>query len=255
MKKLLIATSVFTIAFTACEKGTGYVDTSLPANGAKVKFINASFNAPSVIFYGKDTTVKFSAALAGTGGVIQGTAVGSTYPSNDYAVLSPYNGPLQVRIPANSTVSPGATFDLGNFKIDDGRNYSVFLADSFPAISTVIVPDDLTNFNLIGDSSYRARFVNLIYDAPSGPAVDIFSKNENAVILSNIPYKGAAAFKDLKVFSTADEIQVRAAGTTNILAKLAFTPTGKKTYTWFARGRNGATAAPGLPILSFYTNQ
>jgi hypothetical protein len=255
MRKLFIATTVLSIVFAGCEKGTGYVDTSLPAAGAKVKFINASYNAPSVIFYGRDTTFKFSAALAGTGGVIQGTGVGATYPSNDYAVFAPYNDALKVKIPTNSTVSPGSVFDLGNLKIDDGRNYSVFLADSFPAISTVVVPDELKNFNSIGDSSYSARFVNLIYGVPSGPAVDIFSKNENAVILSNIPYKGATSFKDLKVFSTADEIQVRAAGTTTIIAKLAFTPTGKKTYTWFARGRAGATASPGLPVVSFYTNQ
>jgi hypothetical protein len=255
MKKLLIATSFLTIAFASCEKGTGYIDTSLPAEGAKVKFINGSYNSPSVIFYGKDTTFKFSGNLAATGGVLQGTGVGATYPSNDYAVFAPYNDVLKVKIPTNSTVTPGAIYDLGNLKIENGKMYSVFLTDSFPAISTVIVPDELKNFNVISDSFYSARFVNLIYGVPSGPAVDVFSVKENAVIMSNIPYKGVTSFKDMKVFSTADEIQVRAAGTTTILAKLAFTPVSKRTYTWFVRGRSGATAAPGLPVLSFYTNQ
>ena len=122
MRKIFLAASVIILALIACEKGTGYVDPSLPVVGAKVKFINNSWNAPSLIFYGKDTTFKFSSALAATGGILQGTAFGSTYPSNDYAVVSPYNDLLKVKVPLNSTVSPGAFFDLGPLTLEDDAN-------------------------------------------------------------------------------------------------------------------------------------
>lgn len=250
MRKLFIATSVILFALSACEKNTGYVDTSLPATGAKVKFINTSWNAPGVIFYGKDTLLKFSGALV-TGGVLQGTTYNQTYPSNDYAVLAPYDDVLRIRIPQNAAVSPGAFFDLGKIKIEDGKNYSVFLVDSFPVVSTLVVNDNLKNFNTIGDSMYSARFVHTIYGAP---AVDLFSVKDNAVLFSNIAYKGSTDFKDLKVWSSADDIQVRLAGTTTVLAKIAaFTPVEKRTYTWYARGRYNSTTA--VPALSFYTNQ
>ena len=250
MKNIFIASLVICIGFTACEKNTGYIDPSLPALGAKVKFINTSWNAPGVIFYGTDTLMKFSAAAAATGGLLQGTTFNQTYPSNDYALLAPYDNNLRIRVAQNATVSPGVFFDLGKIKFEEGKNYSVFLVDSFPTVTTLVLNDDLKNFNSIGDSTYRARFVNTIFGAP---AVDIFSVRENAVLASNIPYKGYTDFKDLKVWSTADEMQLRIAGTSTILAKLAFTPKIQKTYTLFARGRFGSTTA--APSLSFYTNQ
>ncbi|TDH26394.1 hypothetical protein EXU57_09850 [Segetibacter sp. 3557_3] len=253
--RILIAAIIITLAFTACEKGDGYVDPSLPSVGAKVKFINTSFNAPGVIFYGKDTTFKFSAALVATGGILQGTAVGSTYPSNDYAVLQPYDDVLKVRVPTNATVSPGATIDVGRLSVTEGRNYSVFLVDSFPVLSTVVVNDSLVNFNQIADSSFRARFVNLVYGIPAGLSVDVYSKNQNAIIFSNVPYKGSTGFREMKVYSTQDEIELRLAGTPIVLAKLLQTPVQKRTYTWFARGRFGSTVTTTAPLITFYTNQ
>lgn len=255
MKKIFITILAVSFILSACEKGTGYLDPSLPATGAKVKFVNMSWNAPGVIFYGKDTILKFSAALAGTGGILLGTGVGATFPSNDYAVLAPYSGALRIRIPVNATVSPGLFFDLGNIDIQDGKNYSVYLVDSFPLIKALVVNDDLKNFNLYTDSSYGARLVVGIFATPSGQLFDLFSKNENRVIAPNIANNTATSFMELKVWPVADEIQVRLAGTTTIVAKLAQTPVGHRTYTWFARGRYGALVAPGLPILSFYTNQ
>ncbi len=253
--KISLAVIIIILAFTACEKGDGYVDPSLPALGAKVKFINAAFNAPNVIFYGKDTSYKFSSALAATGGIVQGTAYGATFPFNDYAVLQPYDDDLRVRVPANAMVSPGAFFDIGKLTVAEGRNYSVFLVDSFPAVSTVMVNDSLINFNQIADSSFRARFVNLIYDIPAGVAVDVYSKNEGAIIFSNVPYKGATEFKEMKVYSTQDEIELRLAGTPTVLAKLLQTPVQKRTYTWYSRGRYGSTLTATAPVISFYTNQ
>src|SRR5215210_9188332 len=106
MKKFLITITIVSFAVLACEKGDGYSDPSLPSTGARVKFINTSWNAPSLIFYGKDTTIKFSAAAPATGNIITGIAYGSTYPSNDYSLLGTYSDSLKVRVPSNSTVMP-----------------------------------------------------------------------------------------------------------------------------------------------------
>jgi hypothetical protein len=164
--------------------------------------------------------------------------------------LPAYDNKLRIRVAQNATVTPGVFMDLNNVKFEEGKNYSVFLVDSFPTVTTLVLNDDLKNFNSIVDSNYRARFVNTIFGSP---AVDIFSVKQNAVLASNIPYKGFTEFKDVRVYSTADEIQVRLAGTSTILAKLSFTPVVQKTYTLYARGRYGSTTA--APALSFYTNQ
>jgi len=251
MKKIFIAVLAISFTIIACEKKSGYVDPSLPATGAKVKFINTSWNSPGVIFYGTDTIMKFSAGTTATGGLLTGTTFNQTYPSNDYAVLPAYDNKLRIRVAQNATVTPGVFMELNNVKFEEGKNYSVFLVDSFPTVTTLVLNDDLKNFNTLTDSTYSARFVNTIFGSP---AVDIFSVRENAVLASNIPYKGFTEFKTLKVWSSADEMQVRLAGTTTVLAKIAFTPTIQRTYTLFARGRYGNTTT-AIPALSFYTNQ
>lgn len=254
MKKYIFFFSSVILGLTACEKNTGYVDPTMEAEGARVKFIHASWNAPSVMFYGKDTTLKFTAAAPTTTNILQGMAFGAVYPSLDYTLLPSYNDSVRIRVPSNSTASPNFYAGIGKINVQENNYYSVFLVDSFPQVSTLFMADTLKNFNAIPDSMYNVRFVNTIYGSP---AVDLYSKRNNAVIFSSLPYKAHSRFAELRVFPTSDTLEVRLAGTTTVVARLnTFAAGVKKTYTWFARGRFGATTpTAAVPTVSFYTNQ
>ncbi len=253
MKKIFVLFILVAVGITACEKNSGYVDSSLAATGARVKFVHASHNAPSVIFYGKDTTLKFSSGTPTTTNIIQGTAYAATYPVNDYGLLPAYNDQLQIRIPPNSPVDPNIFKAVGSLNVEHDKNYSVFLVDEYPTVNTIVLNDNISNFNTIGDSMYRARLVNATVGST---AYDVFSVKQNAVIISNVAYKSGSDFVELKIPSSLpDEIQVRLAGTSTIVARItSFTPTQKRTYTWFSRGKTGGTGT-AVPALSFYTNQ
>src|SRR5688572_1203586 len=134
MKRLIIALSLIALVVASCEKNTGYIDPSVASSGAKVKFINASWNSPALIFYGKDTTIKFSGGVPATGNILTGTGVGGTYPGFDYALINNYTDSLKVRVPSNSAVSPGFFTGIGKLNIEDGKNYSIFVVDSFPVL-------------------------------------------------------------------------------------------------------------------------
>lgn len=253
IKSTFLAACVLT--WMACEKNSGFQDTSAVPEGSRVKFIHGSWNAPAVIFYGKDSTVKYSGGAVATGGLLTGLAYGSTYPSNDYAVVPASNDSVKIRVAQNATVAAGQFAALGKFAFDNNRYYSVFVVDSFPQNSALYVEDNLKRpEDFSKDSLINIRFVHMVY---GGPAVDIFSRRANRVIFSNINYKQISEFQELTKYPIADTLTVRVANTTTVIATLnTFNPTNKRNYTLFARGRAGATtAATGLPALSFYTNQ
>ncbi|HEX2627479.1 MAG TPA: hypothetical protein VHM26_00655 [Chitinophagaceae bacterium] len=252
MKRIIIATIALAGIVAGCKKNEGYDDPSVQSTGAKVKFANLTFTGFSVIFYGKDTTVKFSGAAPATGNILTGVAYNNTFPVNDYAAIGAYTDSLKIRVPLNATTNAGLFKGITKLNIEDGKRYTVFLLDTLPNLDYVITEDHIRDLSTIIDTVYDVRFVHAIVGVGN---VDIFSKNENRVVFANVPFKGAADFTTLRRNSVVaqDSIFIRNAGTPTIITRMGFTPTARRTYTWFGRGRSGSTTT--APAISFYTNQ
>jgi hypothetical protein len=251
MKRIIIAICALAGIVAGCKKNEGYDDPSIESTGAKVKFANLTFTGFSVIFYGKDTTIKFSGA-APSGSFLTGVGYNSTFPVNDYTAIGAYSDSLKIRVPLNATTNAGLFKGITTLNIEDGKRYTVFLLDTLPNLDYVVTEDKIRELSTIIDTVYDARFVHAIVGVGN---VDIFSKNENRIVFTNVPFKGSTEFTTLRRNSvvTQDSIFIRNTGTSTIVARMGFTPTARRTYTWYGRGRTGSTTTP--PAISFYTNQ
>lgn len=124
-----------------------------------------------------------------------------------------------------------------------GKYYSLYLVDTFPALTTMMTEDPQ---RIPANGFYSIRLVNTTANATD--TLNLFSRLEQRNIISNIKHKNSSNFVELPLPLLSDTLEVRKNGTTvaayfvgSQTLPQSFSPTGKRIYTVVARGKNALT--------------
>lgn len=164
-----------------------------------------------------------------------------------YAVMAGLRA-FVVRDTLGSSIQPQISF-AEDFQAN--KNYTIFLYDTMSAIKQKTVMTDIVKTN--DNTTTRVRFANFTWlKGGTPPNVDLYSKNQNSIILSDVPYTGVTDFVTLPTGAT-DSLFVRETGTMTNLAAGAFTFMPNESYTVVYRGRyNPGTFAKTLASFINY---
>lgn len=124
------------------------------------------------------------------------------------------------------------------------KRYTLFVTDSFPNMTSVLVEDDVASPTDSG--KVRIKFVNLIPDAG---AVDLY--REGVKIASDIPYKGVTEYTDIFAGNFFYFLKLAGTNTTiNVAAGNRINPVAGRVYTFFCRGWRSKTSGALMPNVS-----
>jgi hypothetical protein len=220
------------------------VNTDL-GNFASVKVYNASPSTLRNFFY-VDGNALNTATLA----------FNSSYPAptGTYgALLAPGSHTFLVKDTLAAATQPPLTF-TGNLVA--GKNYTIYLYDTVSAMKQIVVETPLP---AASDTAPKVRLAHFAFlKGVNAPAIDVFSKNKNANIFTNVPYGQVTNFINY-TSGISDSLIVRETGsTTNNLDTAVFTPTVKRAYTlifgqrYMTNGTGGATLPRTLTVTTNY---
>ncbi|TDQ08355.1 DUF4397 domain-containing protein [Pedobacter metabolipauper] len=208
-KKMLTGAAVLalTTVLFSCKKDD--VDETGSAN---VKIVNASSTSSAQSFY-----------LAGNVVVQGGLSFGSSSP--DYIVTNSGNRlELQFRNEGSSSA-----YAAGNFSLDRGGYYTVFLAGDGQSARVKVYPDDLS---AAASGKAKVRFIHLSNAAPAN--IDIRS-GATTNLVSNLALDNASNY--VSIDPGVLSLQVYAAGQSNSLGNFDLTQfAAGKIYTVYITG-------------------
>jgi hypothetical protein len=237
----IIFTLTLIATFIACRRErTFYTEENIDlSNKAQLKVYDAVVSATRNYVYADNVP------LTGTS-----LAIGSTFPGNiSYSAINPGNKTITIRDTLLSSSQLPITF-TNNFEA--GKYYTVFLYDTLNNVKFKVVEDKIS---IPADTSSSLRFANLIYSKTAVPNVDIYSKNMNREIFSNVSIGQVTDFINYPS-KVVDSFFVKETGTFNLLAGLLFTPQEKRIYTIVFRGRYQTIGITAISrTLTFFTNR
>ncbi len=180
--------------------------------------------------------------------------IGSFFPSNEYTAVNTTTNLSNTFGIKMSTGTPATTVRdsiIFSFmpQLNAGKYQTYFFFDDAERPAIQAVEDDIRT--PAGGNHFRVRFANFIPNPPTAtPAIDVFSTNNNAVVLSNIPYRRITSYIELPRTGASDIFRIRWAGTTTVISSLTVTTNNMNSLTLVARGRVGVTGtrAPGLSV-------
>ncbi len=159
--------------------------------------------------------------------------------NSDYVAITPGNAAISLSIPKKGTSVDSVVVYNQSFDLQADKKYTLFTTDSVPTVSAFLAEDVLVR----PDSGYAGlRFVNLM---PNVPAVDFY---QNGVLIkANVAFKTATAFENISIANNPGQFQIKAAGSSTVLASYptsaTFVLTNTRVYTIMARGYSGVTDA------------
>lgn len=256
MKILQYLSLLLLSALLACEKEPAVkapYETAFSETHSFVKFVHA---------YGAATPSYATPAAGPTLQIEMNTqkitptalALGAFFPVNEYVAVNLSTTPSSTfGIKMSTGVPPAAVRDslLASIipQLTAGKYQTLFFFDDADKPAIQAVEDDIRN--PAGGNHFRVRFANFIPNPPAAtPAIDVFSTNNNAVVLSNIPYRRITSYIELPRTAASDILRIRWAGTTTIISSLTVTTNNMNSLTLVARGRVGVTGtrAPTLSV-------
>lgn len=161
---------------------------------------------------------------------------------SDYLTFKPGEYTLSFSIPKVGTNEDSVKVLEQKVTLSTSKQ-TMFVSDSMPNITTVIVKDAADHPTDSG--KVRVKFVNLM---PNVAAVDFY--RDAVLIASNVPYKGVVEYTD--IFAGTVNYWVRETGTaTNLNAARTMALTAGRIYTIFSRGYKGKTGtlAPNVSAM------
>jgi hypothetical protein len=229
--------------FMACEKNVISIPGDAPV-GARVKFIHACSDCPSLLVTANTKTVNPTA-------MTYGSATVGAFPTVNYAVLPAGELSLDI-IRSDSSRSIFAT----KINVADGKYYSVYIGDTLKTPSISLVEDDIKAFQ---DTLFRIRFVNML-SGPKKDTLELWHQNAQKVIGTNVLYGKASDFTFIQSNSVvADTFFFRKVGVTTqypLSGSLIFTGGFKaRTFSMYAFGLNNKPAGTQAPRLLGWTNR
>ncbi len=142
--------------------------------------------------------------------------------------------------------------------LDKGKFYSLFIGDTVPTVRLTLKEDV---FVTPSTNKYKIRLANFSMNNLPTDTFNLFSRRENAEIITDITHKNVSDWVELSVPMLSDTFEIRRKGfTTTYLNALlpgatnpAFSPASLRMYTIVVRGKTGVTAKTNA--ATFYTNR
>lgn len=232
----------------ACGDTANFLNTVSPATGARVKFYHLAPDVAGVDFYVNDK--KFSGVNTVPPAVAAPLSYTSSFPNQDYALLTPGTANVKVVAPASSTATTDATLATTNLTTQADSYYSVFFYGTAPTYTSLVVPDNLTAAD---PTKAYVRFINLVTGADASATYDL-AVNGTVVAAGVAPLKGVVTFTAIPAIAyatTAVPVQLRLAGTTTVVGTVTtLQPYAGRFYTFIARGIVGGTGARAVNLTT-----
>ncbi|MBO0948320.1 DUF4397 domain-containing protein [Fibrella forsythiae] len=229
------------LLLSACGTKSDIQSNQIPATGARVKFVHAVVDGPTVNVFANDTKLNGTAL-----------AYGTSFPT-EYSALMPGQTTLKVSTVASGTVAETAVL-TAPVALEADKYYSVVAAGTAAAPVGFIIDDDQTVAN---PKKNYIRVLNLL---STGQSVDLaIASGTPATVttpVTNLAYKGVSAYVEVDPNAAASpySLQIRSTGTTTAIGTaLSFNTLNQgRKYTLVVRGAVGRTGT-AAPTLFTYT--
>ncbi len=214
--KLNIKSSYFAyLLLAALALGSGCGDeatldgTIVPADGARVRFINAVTGGAAYRVFANDKIFSASYNVARPNGP-DSIANGSVYPANDYALWTAGTVNFKAKLPLS--VNPrDTTIAQGSTTLENGKYYLAVAADTSPSTKFFFVPED-RSVAKNGTKTYF-RCINAITGAPAG--FEFWLKRKKDGPIGTVKFGEATTYLEFDPTGSAtDTIAIRRPGST-----------------------------------------
>ncbi|QHV97036.1 DUF4397 domain-containing protein [Spirosoma endbachense] len=250
MKHILKSILLFStgLLLLACGDEANFLDSVAPSAGARVKFYNLAPDVTGVDIYVNDQ--KFSGVNTVPPATSLPLSYTNSFPSLDYARVTPGTAKVKIVAPASTTASSDATLATTDLTTQADTYTSVFFYGNAPTYSSLVLTDNLTAAD---PTKAYVRFINLVSGADASATYDL-AINGVVVATGIAPLKGVATFTSIPAIAyntTAVPVQLRTAGTTTVVgAATTLQPYAGRFYTFIARGNVGGTGARAVGITA-----
>lgn len=221
LNNIFLAALSSLILFSSCSK-----DEDEPGT-AKVLVTHASPNAPGVDLLVDNNKVNTQAL---------------TFPNNT-GYLEVNSGRRNIKVNASGTSTTVINADLD---LVEGRNYSVFAANTLTSIEAVVLEDNLT-----APAAGKAH-VRVVHLSPDAPAVNIGVQGLATNLFTNLAFKSGTAFTPVDAGTYT--LEVKLASNNAVVLTVPATLAAGKIYTVFARGfvtpPAGNTNSLGVSVIT-----
>ena len=196
IQHILLATTLI-IVLASCKKT---FDAKIPVNTvlgntSSAQLYIATVNATRNYIYMNSQTI--NGAALGTGSIFPGAGTGFSIPAGATNFL------IQ-DVLATATQKP--LYFAEN--IPAGKTYTIFMYDTITSPKYKLVDN---NFTVPTDTSCRVRFINLVYDPTSNPAVDVYSTSKQANVFTNVKVSEVTDYVPMAT-NTTDTLSIRLTG-------------------------------------------
>lgn len=212
-------------------------------------------DAPQVNFFANNAKVTAVAPNS------SGAELGLVYPAFSpgtaaYTSITPGSNKIEAKVPASSTVMPGAVLISTTQNFDSKKYYTYVVLDSLSKLSTVVVEDDPS---IPDPTKAYFRLANFVSNS-AAVKIEIVKVSAGTPFSKVYP---SVSFKSISAFETLEggngeiyKVYLRNPTTDAKLDSIsAFTPSNNKKYTIYTRGVFGLTGTNAKrPIISNYVN-
>jgi hypothetical protein len=220
---------------------------NLAPAGARVKLYHASTDAPGIVVYLNDKVFSGVSTLPAVPAPLPAALTyGGSYPTTDYALVTPGATAVKVTVAATATTpeTPGFT---GSLTTQDNTYYSVFLLGAAPTYEVLTVQDKLTTTP--GATAFL-RVANLIPNSPAGG----YEVTVNGKTLTTVAaYKGITDFLPIDIVAYGGAAVPITARNGTVTLTTTLSPNVGRYYTLLIRGQVGSTTRP--PTIALTTNR
>lgn len=208
---------------------------------------NINSSAQLKVYNATSSTVRNSVYIDGKSINFAVVGTNTSFPanaSNPSVLIQPGSHTVTIKDTLPTATQPVITFTQ-NFEA--GKYYSIYAYDTVSAPKYKVVEGPVPN---MADTTVKVRLAHFSFlKNATAPAIDVFSKNKNANIFTNVGFGQVTNYMNI-TSGLSDSLIVREAGSTSInLDTLVFSPSPRRTYTLLFNGRymSNGTAGATLP--------
>jgi Domain of unknown function (DUF4397) len=213
LKYISLPILIITVIITNSCGPKSTIESVIPADGARVKFLHAVQAGPPVVVFANGK--KWSARLNTVANGPDSLVYGDTYPSIDYSVFPAGEASFEIKTPASANPA-AATILTGKATLESGKYYTVIAADTSTKPRFTVIADDRSAIK--SDIKTYLRFVNLLAGAPAAGYEFVYKRNNVLTTLATLKYGEAGNVVEFDPYPSGitvnDSLFVRVPGTT-----------------------------------------
>ena len=236
--KNLIYAALFScgmVAVNSCGEEAMLTTIAPVTEGARVKFLHAYQAGPPVVVFanGKKFSAVFNSIANGPDSIVYG----GTFPINDYSVLPAGANNFELKTTA------GADVTSSSIPLENGKYYTVIVADTLPKPRLVTIIDDRSAIK--SEKKTYLRFVNLLAGGSALGYDFILRRQGTSTPLASVKYGEAGSVVEIDPYlvgSPNDSLFIRVAGATTNLTTVSYgtTLSSNRLRTIVLRGKPSA---------------